>query len=231
MTRLQNFARKLRGNTAAVAMTEFALGAPILLTASLFGIESANLTLVHMRVNQTAIHVADHASRIGDISQLESRAIYEADINDLLLGAQIHFSNTGDLYKHGRVILSSLEVVPDSVNDQQYIHWQRCKGLKVYPSTYGNEGDGLSGGSFKGMGPQNNRVKAQPGDAVMFVEVSYEYQPLFSDWFTADAEISAYSAFTVRADRDLTQIYQVDDMAPDEIQVCSKHDEFADIVI
>lgn len=231
MIKIRHIARRLRRSTAAVAMTEFALATPILLTTSLFGIEAANLTLVHMRVSQTAIHVADHASRIGDISQLESRAVYEADINDLLMGAQIHFSGTGDLYKHGRVILSSLEVVPDSPNDQQYIHWQRCKGLKVYGSTYGNEGDGLSGGSFKGMGPQAGRVKAQPDDAVMFVEVAYEYQPIFSDWFTPNTEISSYSAFTVRADRDLTQIYQVDDSSPDEVQTCNKHDEFADIVI
>ncbi|WJY18182.1 pilus assembly protein [Alteriqipengyuania flavescens] len=220
---LRQMLRALRDDTSGIALTEMALVTPFLLGFSLFAIESTFLTIMHMRINQVAIHIADNASRIGDVSTLEDRKIYEADINDLLLGAHLQAGADVDLYEHGRVILSSLETKPDT--GKQWLHWQRCKGKKVHASSYGKEGD--TGGSFQGMGPKGNKVVAQPDDAVMFVEVVYEYQPLFSDMFVQNAEISAYSAFTVRADRDLTQIYQQDPSSPDALQVCSKYDAFA----
>lgn len=222
MRKLVHLLRDLRAQTAAVAMTEFALAAPFLFGFSLYAIETTALTLAHMRINQIAIHVADNASRIGDVSMLEGRKIYESDLNDLLLGAHLQAGQDINLYEHGRVILSSLEVDPDFTGSRQWLHWQRCKGKKVYASTYGNEGD--KGGSFTGMGPTANQVSAEPGGAVMFVEVAYEYQPLFSGALVKNPNIVAYSAFTVRADRDLTQIYQRDVSAPDSIQSCNKFD-------
>ena len=56
-----------------------------------------------------------------------------------------------DLFEHGRVIISSLEVVPGSASKQQYIHWQRCMGAKEWDSTYGEEGDGLSDCAGRGQ--------------------------------------------------------------------------------
>ena len=82
-----------------------------------------------MKVTQLANQIADNASRIGDQSMLEDRKIYEADINDLFFGAHLQGGESIDLYEHGRVILSSVEVVPGTT-DQQYIHWQRCVGKK-----------------------------------------------------------------------------------------------------
>lgn len=224
MIRLRSILRSLRGDTSGIAMTELALVSPFLLGFSLFAIESTYLTIVHMRVNQVAIHVADNASRIGDVSTLEDRKIYESDLNDLLLGAHLQAGAELDIYENGRIILSSLETDPNATNDVQWLHWQRCKGKKVHASSYGDEGD--KGGAFKGMGPNGNQVTAERDDAVMFVEVAYDYQPLFSDMFVSNTEITAYSAFTVRSDRDLTQVYQQDTANPDEVQTCDKFDAF-----
>ena len=208
-------------------MTELALAAPFLLAASLYGIEVTWLTITHMRVNQVAVHVSDNASRIGDISTLEDRKIYESDINDLFLGAQYQLGDKLDLYGRGRIILSSLETVPDSASDQQYIHWQRCKGRRDWASSYGDEGDGYGNPGFQGMGTTGNKVQAEPGGAVMFVEIAYDYDPIFSAELIGTRTIKSYSAYTVRADRDLTQIYQKNDMSPDPISDCTAFDDFS----
>ena len=222
---------RLGAATAGVAMVEFALALPFLLAVSLYGIETINLIVTTMRINQAATHIADNASRIGDISRLENRQIYESDISDLLLGAA-HQTGAGlDLFGRGRVIISSLETVPGTEDGRNYIHWQRCKGRKVHASTYGNEGDGLGSPAIYSMGPADAPVSAYDHrDAVMFVEIAYDYRPLFSDMFVSDRTIRAHAAFNVRADRDLSQIYQRDETQPDTPESCDKHDSF-DIVV
>jgi hypothetical protein len=215
MIRLSHLLRDRSG----VAMTEFALAAPFLLGFGLWGIETANLALTHLAVSQLAAHVADNGSRIGDTSTLEDRKIYESDINDLLYGASVQAGNKLELFKHGRVIISSLEVDPTS--GDQYIHWQRCKGVKAHPSSYGLEGEKLP---EAGMGPAGHEVIAQPDDAVIFVEIAFDYQSLVSDSFVGETEITATAAFTVRDDRDLSQIYQRDAADPDAIASCSVFD-------
>ena len=221
MTALRNFVDRLGQQMSGVAMTEFALSLPLLMTAGLWGVETANLALIHMRVGQVASHIADNGSRIGDTSTLADRRIYESDIDDLLLGANIQAGGSLDFFQHGRAIVSSLEVDPD--DERQYIHWQRCKGVKVFDSSYGTEGDTVAGG----MGPPDEQVTAEPGDAVIFVEVSYEYQPLISERFFGATTIQATSAFTVRDDRDLSQIYQRDPGDPDPVASCGLHDGFS----
>jgi len=213
--------RRLISNRSGVAMTEFALGAPFLLTAGLWGIETANFVVMNMKVGQLAVHIADNGSRVGDTSTLADRKIYESDLNDLLIGASIQGGQKMALYEHGRVIISSLET--DSASGDQYIHWQRCRGKQHTTSTYGNEGDGLSA-QIDGMGPSGEEVVAESQDAVIFVEISYEYQPLISERFiSGDHMISTISSFTVRDDRDLSQIYQRDIGSPDEVSDCNTY--------
>ena len=217
-----SFLQRLRGllrNRSGVAMVEFALGAPFLLTAGLWGTEIANYALVNMKISQLAEHIADNASRIGDTSTLQNRRIYESDINDVIYGAQVQGGKLG-LYDNGRVIISSLETDSDSATTNQYIHWQRCRGLKTYASPYGDEGQNLGAA---GMGPPDEQVTAEPGDAVIFVEISYTYQPLISAQFLGSLDITSIASFTVRDNRDLSQIYQRDPGSPDPVQNCNLH--------
>lgn len=211
--------RALLRNRSGVAMVEFALGAPFLLTAGLWGAEEANYALVNMKISQLAEHIADNASRIGDTSTLKNRRIYETDINDLIYGAQVQSGRKLNLYDNGRVIISSLEV-KSSGNNTQYIHWQRCRGLKPYKSAYGDQGQDLG---TAGMGPKGQEVTAEPGDAVIFVEINYTYQPLVSAKFMGSLDIYAIASFTVRDSRDLSQIYQRNAGSPDPVQTCTKY--------
>nr|WP_305958715.1 hypothetical protein [Aurantiacibacter sp. 219JJ12-13]MDP5262078.1 hypothetical protein [Aurantiacibacter sp. 219JJ12-13] len=207
-------------------MTEFALTFPFILGVGLMGMEVANRVLVQMQVSQLANLIADNASRIGEESMLEDRKIYEGDINDLFYGAHLQGGESIDLYEHGRVILSSLEVVPGT-DDQQYIHWQRCIGKKHHSASYGEAGDGRTSNTLAGMGPAGEEVIAFDDEAVMFVEVSYDYQSIIGEPFTFDdGAITAIASYTVRADRDLTGIHQRDASDPDPVANC---DSFTDL--
>ncbi|MDC0886393.1 pilus assembly protein [Altererythrobacter sp.] len=213
--------------TSGVALTEFALMAPVVLTAGLYGLEAANLAITHMKVSQAAMQIADNATRIGETSVLDDRKIYEDEIIDIFVGSDLQFGQALDLFEHGRVILSSQEVDPDDSTDtQQYIHWQRCKGERNYDSAYGVEGTGKGDLSFKGMGPPGEEILALPGDAVMFVEIQYEYQPLVTDAFIGTRVITVESSFNVRGDRDLSQIYQKDPSNPVDAETCDKFDKY-----
>ncbi len=46
---------------------------------------------------------------------------------DLLQGAHIQSGRQIEFFDNGRAIISSLQVDED---DNQYIHWQRCMGVK-----------------------------------------------------------------------------------------------------
>lgn len=211
------FLRRLLSNRSGVAMTEFALGAPFLLTAGLWGAEEANYALVNMKVSQLAEHIADNASRVGDTSTLQNRKVYENDINEVIVGAQIQAGKLG-LYDNGRVFISSVET--KTTSGIQYIHWQRCRGIKVAPSGYGVEDDELG---TVGIGPAGEEVAAQPDDGLIFVEVNYTYQPLVSAKFLGSLDIHSIASFTVRDNRDLSQLYQRDAGNPDPVQDCNIH--------
>ena len=223
MMAMQTWFKRLRANRSGVAMTEFALSMPFLLTAGLWGIETANYALTTMKVSQLAVHLADNASRIGDTSQLDHRRIYESDINDLMRGANVQSSSL-DLYEHGRVIVSSLEIFDSSVqcttagcglttsasNGDQVIHWQRCMGKNAYTQQYGRTGDVKQ----NGMGPAGEEIIAFDGNPAIFVEVAYRYQPLISKSFVGTPTIKSIASYTVRDDRDLTRIYQRNPVDP-----------------
>lgn len=220
MTRARPIAALARDSSGA-ALVEFALALPLLLTAGLWGAEVAHKAIMQMRINQIAVLVADNASRVGENSLLGETKLYEADIDDVLLGAEIQGGSAFDLYDRGRVVLSSLEVVPET-EDRQYIHWQRCMGRRYYVPRFGVAGQGLNS-SFPGMGPPGQEIQAVSGEAVMFVEVAYEYEPLFSEMFVKSTTLSATAAFNVRHNRDLSRIYQRDPDRPDPVAAC---DEF-----
>jgi hypothetical protein len=216
-------------DTRAAAMTELALAAPLVLTAGLGGLEAANLAVTHMKISQTAMQIADNASRIGDESTIENRPITETDILDLMLGADLQAGEKLDLYGFGRVIISSLETDPDDPSGtQQWIHWQRCMGQLEATSSYGVEDDGKGDPGFVGMGPPGEEVMAMPGDAVMFVEVIYEYQPIITDAWVGDRMIRTFSSFTVRDSRDLSEIYEENAANPVDPATCDKYERFRD---
>ncbi len=193
----------LRSNCSGIAMTEFAFAAPILLALGMLGGETAYFVISHMQVSQIAMQVADNASRVGASDVLTARQVTEDDINEVFVGAD-KLGESLDIFQNGRVILSSLEQNSDG---GQWIHWQRCRGAKNFTSTYGGQNTGSNGTSFAGMGESGKEITASSGTAVMFVEVSYNYEALTPFDFLDGEEIRYTAAFNIRDARDLTQLY------------------------
>lgn len=194
---------RLRDDTSGLALLEFAFSLPIVLVMSLTGAEVTNYIVTKMRISQISLHLADNSARIGAGSQLQAKTISETDINDLLTGAQLQ-SGDLDLYKNGRVILSSIEPVANpNTNNKYKITWQRCKGEKVHESTFGDQGDT----NIDGIGPDNRKAIAVDSGAAMFVEVYYEYKPLIKSSLAPSKDMIEIASMMVRDRRDLSKIY------------------------
>ncbi|MFN3727876.1 MAG: TadE/TadG family type IV pilus assembly protein [Allosphingosinicella sp.] len=206
----------LRRCTSGLALTEFALSLPILLALSLYGFETANLAIAHLRVSNIATLTADNAARIRD-------SIDEANIVELMTGAKMTGSGI-DFAANGRIILTDFE---RTQNNSQWIRWQRCDGVLNVASSYGrpknaNNGDITNGTENLGadrmtpstapsspnhatlteIGPPGRQISASPGTAVMVVEVVYDYQPIVSERLFGPRQIRYESAFNVRQRND-----------------------------
>ena len=204
--RLPWFRRDIR----AIAFVEFALSLPLFTMVMMGGIEIANFVTTKMRVSQLALHVADHIARIGTGSQLAAKTISEKQINDVLTGAGLQADRL-NLYTRGRVIISSLE--PDTVNttsgNKRYkIAWQRCQGVQNHASSYGAAG----AINLTGMGPTGQQVTAPDNGATIFVEVSYQYQPIINTRYIRSVQMTEIAAMPVRDRRDTTQIYNTENV-------------------
>jgi hypothetical protein len=181
----------LARDESGAALIEFAFALPLVLALGFAGLETANLAAAHLKVSQIGMMVADNAGRV-------TSGIDEADIYEVFDGAsQIGKSLNFDA--HGRIVLSSLQDNKlASPKNGQMINWQRCMGaLTAVKSSYGVQGVGKTDGSFKGMGRTGRTIQSLPGTAVMFVEITYDYQPLLAGVIPA-RRIRYESAFNVR---------------------------------
>lgn len=184
--------RRLHSNQRGATLVEFAIALPVLIVLIMGGTELVNLALAYQKISQIATTVADNAARV-------QTGMDESDITEIFSGARIAGGSL-DIENHGRIVLSSLQ--DNQKNDArsgQMINWQRCWGeLDVSPA-YGLEGKGREDASMRdGMGSNDRMIAAIPGSAVMFVEVTYDYQPVFADWIFGDRRIRYENAYNVR---------------------------------
>ena len=196
--RLRAWARDRRG----VALMEFALALPVVLPIGLYAVELSNFGIQQLRLSQATLTLSDNISRVGVDTNMATQQLREVDVNEVIDGLRRQTENL-HLTTNGRVTISSLE----TKNGAQWIHWQRCVGLKRgpgYDSSFGREGDGgASGTSFRGMGNPTQPVIAPDGAAVIFVEINYDYQPLISPYFLGSRKLAQTASYIVRDNREL----------------------------
>ena len=124
---LSNFVNRLRQDRSGVAVIEFAYSLPILMVLGVTGAETAYYVQTQQQISQIALAAADNASRVGEAGVLQTRRVYESDINDIFLGAPKQFGDP-NFFDNARIIISSVEYDAD---DNIYIHWQRCMAKKM----------------------------------------------------------------------------------------------------
>lgn len=173
-------------------MLEFALAGPLLLALLLGGLEITHLAMAHLRVSQIAMTVADNAGRV-------QGGIDETHVYEVFAGANV-IGEPMDFETHGRVILSSIEPNGrNGANAGQKVGWQRCWGDLAVDPAYAEEGDGANDASLEdGMGSEGRQIAAAANTALMFVEVSFDYQPLFAGELVNIDIIRQEVAFNVR---------------------------------
>lgn len=191
--------RKLGSDRSGMAVVEFALCLPFVVLMTMTAAELTNYTTTKMRMSQLALQIADNASRIGTGTVLSNKTISEKQINDLLTGANLQSGKLG-VFANGRIILSSIQ--PGVAANTYVVKWQRCKGAKNFTSaTYY-----AAGTTERSSDPANAanpyKVTPPPSGAVMFVEISYTYQPLIGTRFQPFSDIRETAAMTVRDNRD-----------------------------
>ena len=203
--RLRRWASMWCNDRSGLATIEMAFSLPLIL---------------NLRVSQVALNLADNASRVGLMDSLSIVQLRESDLNDILEATQLQ-GDSVDLTTYGRIIISSLENVQQTfdVAPVQRIHWQRCLGLKSgagYDSSYGTTSitDGITAvlsaagtTMAAGMGDTGYKVNAPAGSGLIFVEINYDYQPLFGSMFMSSRKIHHVASLIVRDKRDFAQLY------------------------
>jgi Flp pilus assembly protein TadG len=187
-------------NQSGLALMEFALSLPILMTLGIGFIELSQYAHAQMRISQIALSVADNAGRV-------SQSIDVTDIDAIMIGARIAGESI-DFAQNGRVILSMIEQNGQATpNTGQKISWQRCFGQLNATSSYGAETDGATSATYvNGFGPTGRKIAAQDLSGVMFAEVVYNYQPLFpiSNTLVASLQVNSIRAIAAYPVRDRT---------------------------
>jgi hypothetical protein len=181
--------RRLGSDQSGLALVEFALSLPLIMTMGLAAVELAHMALTTERVNQIAMLTADNAARVRD-------SIDEVDINQIMTGAK-YVGQGIKFAENGRIILSSVQT--NQLGTGQWIRWQRCAGAKNVSSSYGAAGDGRMDTSLAaGVGPTGNKLSVAPGSIMMFVEVVYDYQPIVPMNYFGSKTIRVIQSFNVR---------------------------------
>ncbi len=198
--------RSVAACSGGMAAVEMAFILPLFIGLTAGGVEVTYYSNTRMKLAQLALHAADHASRMGTSTVLQNLPVNDGDVNDVMAGTLLQ-GDSIDLRNKGRVIISSLQ---QNSSGGQWIAWQRCDGNPLYDSTHGIEGNGKTGTSFPGMGYNGKKITARAGEAVMFAEIRYKYEPIFDIFETTDEEyiISEIATFNVRDDRDISRLYR-----------------------
>lgn len=226
----KTFAVDLRSDRSGLALVEFAVSLPFFMGIAITGVEVANYAATTMQVNQIALHITDNAARMGTNSLLTAKRVSEVDINDVFIGARhegrgLLFDGfypytdpgTNQVVSRGnaRIFLSSVEPVSNPNNSKKFkLAWQRCSGPGVhYDPLYGKPG---THGNVDGVGPTGRQITAPDYGAVMFTEIHYHFRPILDVGFSnlVEKDIVATSAMIVRDSRDLTQIYNTENVTP-----------------
>ncbi|MGI4730840.1 MAG: TadE/TadG family type IV pilus assembly protein [Janthinobacterium lividum] len=229
---------RLARDRSGTSLLEFALTLPLVMAVGCWGIELSNFAICNLRVSQYALNLADNASRVGLDNNGGVTTLRETDVNDVLQGSKLEGAALA-LTTNGRITLTSLENVQRSFSDGtsdliplQRVHWQRCLGAMsgagydstypTVPTTAGSDGTRATAGTIVlNYGASATPITAPLNTGVMFVEVNYQYKPLFGSIYLTPRIVHYVASFIVRDNRSWVQVYNPSPAAV--ASTCDKH--------
>ncbi len=178
----------IRHDQQGISIIEFGLAMPVLAVLIVMGLDLTNLVIANHRVRSIAAMTADNASRLR--TQMSEEFINQLFVGVDKAGEPIKFK------QQGRVILSSIQNNEEKKASKkgQWIRWQRCFGDISVNSAIGPQGTGKNDSDL----PNVDGLTAQPGSAIMFAEVAYDYKPLFPNGLIQPQRIQHKVAYIVR---------------------------------
>lgn len=195
MTAMTAALRRLHADRGGSVLIEFAFGLPVFVGLTLAGLEAANLALANQQISSVA-------RMISDVSARGRATMDEGEIQEIFFGAKESVARL-EFAQRGRIILSSVQ--NNAAGNGQWIVWQRCTGVRATTSKYGPADTGKTGSTLPAVGGlDTNGVRLTPGitaptgNALMFVEVEYQYKPLITDMIFGRPVIRYEKGFVVR---------------------------------
>jgi len=151
--------RRFRQDTKGASMVEFALILPLLITVSIGIYETTRYILLSAKLNEIATGIANWVG-----AQTSSATITDCFIGANLMGAGYNFSTTGG------VVVSGFQLTGSGSTSSLKLVWQKASsGAVSQIITNGSSGAIIS-----------SPVSILSGANVIVVEVTYNYQPVFS---------------------------------------------------
>lgn len=188
------FPRRLRDDTKGVSAIEFALTLPLFIGLMGAGLEMANLMSTQMKIQRLATMTADLVSQ----RPVTSDQISELQVYDVL-SAMDTSAKPLDMRHRGRIIVTALvgeDTNNDGTADVNRIKWQRFDGDFVSATNV------LGCWSVSTTATLGSARQLTIGETEFHTQVSYQYQPLFSQqivqWFHIPADITRTSGFRGR---------------------------------
>lgn len=185
---------RLARDRAGVSIVEFALALPLFIGLMAAGLECANLMLSGVKVQRLATMTADMVAQRG-ASQAQ---ISELQIYDLLSALDIA-AEPLDMRERGRIVVTAVvgeDGNSDGTVDVNRIKWQRLDGGLVEAAPVLGCGQTATSATLK------DDRQLILNEAMFHTQVSYRYQPLFSqdlvDWFQIPEIITRTAAFRGR---------------------------------
>ena len=239
--------RRLWKDERGTEIIAFAITLPVLLLMGLGGLETARYGMACLRVSQIAMTAADNAGRVRD--QISEADINELMTGAKFVGKGIDIANHGRIIltdleprtngtagqwirwqrcagvkpvtsTYGTPKTSSGTIITDAT--EMY----RSDGTTASAAPSAQATSTPSNGTADtpaGMGPDTApklQIAASTGTAVMFVEVSYDYQPVVGSRWISETTVSAVRSFNVRQRTD--QVLRYGGVAYADISRCNK---------
>lgn len=171
----------LRGNQKGVAVTEFAIAAPILAILLMGTIDLAVFLAAHQRISRSAYTMSNLMTQMDE-------GLSESQVSDMMLALD-QVSKPFNISEGGVATVTAIigEGDDGEAPDSYEVAWKRCYGPHASGSNFGDRGDNVADGDIPAS------TIATTGQILVVTEIEYTFEPILG-FLPLDGQIE-YEAF------------------------------------